>query len=366
MAIKVLISGGGTGGHINPALSIAECLKNAEKNIHIEFCGTEKGLENELIPAAGYKLNTIRAAGLPSKPSVKMLKAILELRAGQKMSRSLISAFQPDVIVGTGGYVCSPLVSVAFKENIPVLLHEQNAFPGRANRLLSGKANIVCTSFPDMEKDFPRCKEIYFTGNPIRESFFTQNREKARKELDLPEDTFFILAMGGSLGAQKINQTIVALSRKLSGKKIKIILSAGKRQEALPEMKESAGNLEILQYIDNPALYMAAADLFIGRAGANTCAEVAAAGAPSIFIPYPFAAGNHQMYNAMRFEETGAGYVLTDDRTDTDNLMKLITPIFENKNLSEKMSSASKKLAQKDAGIKIAEKVLHLAKKNVE
>lgn len=363
MGIRVLIAGGGTSGHINPAIAIADRIRKEDPQSEIEFCGTQRGLENDIVPRSGYVMHQIRARGLPSKPSVKMAKAVMDFIAGRKTCISLIRQFKPDVIVGTGGYVCTPLVAAAYQENIPVLLHEQNAFPGRSNRLMSRRASVVCTSFPGMDTAFPRAKSVVFTGNPVKKIFFEISREAARIELGIPDDRVLLLAMGGSLGSRTINQSVARLADMVSGKNIRIILSAGKQQFADFHENHTCvnGNMEIREYIYNPQTYMAAADLIICRAGAITCAEVAALGIPSVMIPYPYAAGDHQTYNARAFEKEGAAILLKDSEVTARTLYEVVMPVITDKKCLKMMGEHAKSLAKPLADRDIAKQIFKLA-----
>lgn len=367
MGIRVLIAGGGTSGHINPAIAIADRIKAEDPQSIIEFCGTSRGLENDIVPRAGYILHPIRARGMPSKPSVKMIRAAMDFAAGRKTCIALIRDFKPDVIVGTGGYVCSPLVAAASHMHIPFLLHEQNAFPGRSNRLMSRKADVVCTSFAGIEKSFPKAKSVVYTGNPVKKIFFETSRTEARKELSIDNDTFLLLAMGGSLGARTINQSVAALSEMLPDKKIRIVLSAGKQQYADLEgnIDQANDRMEIKEYIYNPQTYMAAADLLICRAGAITCAEVAALGVPSVMIPYPFAAGDHQTYNARAFEKEGACILMRDADVSADKLKDMVISFLGDRERLLNMGRQAKKLARPQADHDIAALIFQLAGKKV-
>ena len=323
MSLRVLIAGGGTSGHIHPALSIADRIMEVEPDSQIEFCGTARGLESELVPKAGYVIHTIRARGLPSKPSGKMVAALVDIAAGRRTCISLIRSFRPDIVIGTGGYVCSPLVSAAHAMRIPVLLHEQNAYPGRSNRLLSKNAEVVCTSFPDIESYFPKARQVVFTGNPVKTVFFSTEREEARRKLGIASDVFFVLAMGGSLGAKTINDAVISISGMDLPQKDMILISAGKQQhdELMATNSISNERLEIREYIYDPEQYMAAADLMICRAGAITCAEIAALGVPSIMIPYPYAAGDHQTSNAKAFVQHNASVMIRDADVTGESLL---------------------------------------------
>jgi len=324
MGIRVLIAGGGTSGHINPAIAIADCIRAQDQSSEIEFCGTERGIESDIVPRSGYVLHPIRARGMPLKPSLKLIKAIGDFFAGRKACISLIRTFKPDVVVGTGGYVCTPLVAAAYHEKIPVLLHEQNAYPGRSNRLMSRKASVVCTSFAGMETSFSRAKSVVFTGNPV-----------------------------------------AALAEMMADQKIKIVLSAGKQQFAeLNEIHTAANDkIEIREYIYNPQTYMAAADLVICRAGAITCAEVAALGIPSIMVPYPYAAGDHQTYNARAFEKAGAALLMKDSEVTARTLYEAVIPVISDQKRLKKMGECAKSLAKPQADRDIAEQIFKLSEK---
>ena len=364
MNIRVLIAGGGTSGHIHPALAIADQIKESSPDSQIEFCGTERGLESELVPKAGYVIHKIRARGLPTKPSRKMVAALVEMAAGRRTCISLIRSFRPDVVIGTGGYVCSPLVSAAHAMHVPVLLHEQNAFPGRSNRLLSRHASAVCTSFPGIESYFPKAKQVLFTGNPVKKIFFSIQKEESRRKLGLTKDDFFVLAMGGSLGARTINDAVVELSRLALPPKTKILLSAGKQQheELIAKITSANQVLEIREYIYDPEQYMAAADLIICRAGAITCAEVAALGLPSIMIPYPFAAGDHQTSNAMAFVNQNASVMMKDGDVTAVSLLEHVTALAEDRVRLQKMGENAKSLSMPNAALDIANQVMKICK----
>ena len=363
MGIRILIAGGGTSGHINPAVAIADEIMAVSPDSVIEFCGTARGLENDIVPRAGYVMHPIRARGVPAKPSLKMIKAVSDFAAGRKTCMNLIRSFKPDVVIGTGGYVCSPLVSAACHLRIPVLLHEQNAFPGRSNRLMSRNANVVCTSFPGMEEYFPRAKSVIFTGNPVKRIFFETGREASRKKLGISDDTFFLLAMGGSLGSKTINESVLALADKIGGKDVKIVLSAGKQQFASLCANPQAGNdkIDIKEYIYDQEIYMSAADLLIVRAGAITCAEVAALGVPSVMIPYPFAAGDHQTYNARAFEKEDACILLKDADVTPEVLFDLVTKLSKDREQLRNMGRKAAGLSKPDAVHDIVKQVFALA-----
>ncbi|MBP5416043.1 MAG: undecaprenyldiphospho-muramoylpentapeptide beta-N-acetylglucosaminyltransferase [Clostridiales bacterium] len=361
--MKVFLAGGGTSGHIHPAVAIADELKKQDEKTEVLFCGTEKGLESQIIPKMGYPFEVIRAAQLPMKPSKKTIKAVREFLAGRKMCRKLIREGKPDVVIGTGGFVCSPLIAAAHKEKVPIVLHEQNAFPGRSNRMMSKYAKTVCTSFPGIEHYFSKKAKIVFTGNPIRGVFSKVDRDACREKLGLSEKNTLILAMGGSLGARTVNQAIVELAKVITDPDVRIILSVGKQRykEVVEEAKNWPKSIEVFEYISDPETYLAACDLFIGRAGAITCAEVQAVGAPSVLIPYPYAAQDHQTYNAKSFEDAKAGILLPDDQA-IEKLPGIVKELLGDKERLLSMRKNARGLAIYDAASRICDEVKALAR----
>ena len=357
MSNRFLFAGGGTSGHIYPAIAIADRIMIDCPASQIEFCGTERGLEFDLVPKAGYKIHPIRASGLPSRFSIKLIKAVLNFISGRCSCIKIIRKFKPDAVIGTGGYVCSPLVSAARKMHVPIVLHEQNAYPGRSNRMMSKWAHTVCTGFPDMESYFPKAARVICTGNPVRDAFSSMNRQDAREQLHIAENDFLILAMGGSLGSKTINDAVLGIPEYLKNHQVRIVLSAGIQQfSQIPEAaRGSNGNLEVNEYISNTHLYMFAADLIICRAGAITCAEIAAVGVPSILIPYPFAAGDHQTYNARIFEVKGAGILIRDQVLTAEKLAESIVPIITSNELRLSMSKKATELHHPGSDKEIAD-----------
>ncbi|MBN1891651.1 MAG: undecaprenyldiphospho-muramoylpentapeptide beta-N-acetylglucosaminyltransferase [Clostridiales bacterium] len=362
MSVRILAAGGGTSGHVYPAIAIADRICKDAPGSVVEFCGTAKGIESELIPDAGYRMHVIRASGFPSKPSPKIVRALSDYIAGRKACIDIIRMFKPDAIVGTGGYVCSPLVSAAAHMKVPVILHEQNAYPGRSNRLLSRKAAVVCTGFPGMEHYFKSAGRVDYTGNPIREVFRNTNKAESRAILGFMPEEFVVLAMGGSLGSRTINRAVVGLGEHINDNHIRIILSAGKQQfrELKEEMADKENMVEVFEYIRDTHIYMSAADLIVCRAGAITCAEVAAVGVPSIMIPYPYAAGDHQNYNARAFSEAKAGITIKDDEVTAERLAAEIKGFSSRRDYAEIMGNNAKRLHYKASDEKIAQIVLNV------
>lgn len=354
MLHKFIVVGGGTSGHINPAITIADALKNyyetKKEECEIIFVGRKEGLEGELIPKAGYEIRNIVAKPFPMKPSIRMIKAYKALKTGRKQCHSIIEEFKPDAVIGTGGYVCAPLLLEAAKMKVPVILHEANAFPGRANKLLGNKAELVLTGFPNLEKDFSKAKKIVFTGNPIRSVMKSVNVEKSREKLGLSENDTLVFAMGGSLGAQTINEGIVKVASKFP--EVKFVLGTGKQQSKSFSNDNLPVNLTVMEYIDNPQDYISAADVSITRAGAVTCAEVAAIGSCSVFIPYPHAAHDHQTFNAKAFSDINGAILLPDNEVD-EKLEGIIRDLLSDMPKRYTLRANAKKLAVYDCDERI-------------
>lgn len=359
---RYVLAGGGTSGHINPALAIAEQLHRDDPAAEIRFVGTARGLESQLVPRAGYPFTAIRARGLPHRLNRELLRAVLDFFAGRAQCRSLLREFRPDAVIGTGGYVCSPLVAAAAALKIPVLLHEQNAFPGRSNRLLAHRSQVVCISMPGAEQYFRTRAPIVLTGNPVRQVFFELDRDTARQRLGWAAAERVILVTGGSLGARSLNQAVLGLSQDanfqafINQHPLTIHLACGKQhREAVEAAAQDLPWLKVHEYLHDLPLYLAAADLVVGRAGAMTCAELAALGKPAILVPYPFAAGDHQTANAKVSETAGAARRIADSDLTASRLTTELLDLISQPGLLDEMGQKARTLAFPDA----AEKICH-------
>ncbi|TDX53014.1 undecaprenyldiphospho-muramoylpentapeptide beta-N-acetylglucosaminyltransferase [Orenia marismortui] len=355
--MKVLISGGGTGGHIYPGLAIAKGLEDKFDNTDILFVGTEKGLESDIIPKEGYDLKTITVEGLPRKISLKLFKSFLKTGLGILESRSIIKSFKPDIVIGTGGYVCGPVVLTASLRKIPTLIHEQNAYPGITNRLLARFVDKVALSNGDAKKYFHSEEKTILTGNPVRLEILKKTKKEALKELGINGDKKLILVFGGSRGAESINRSVIELYDKIKDLDLQLLHITGKKgYESVIQKAESMGikGVEVGDIIIKPYLYnmsaaLAVADLVISRAGATGLAEITACGIPAILIPYPYASENHQEYNARSLENNGAAKVILDNELTGKKLYDLVSTLFQDENKLLIMSRASKNLGKPEA-----------------
>ena len=357
--MRVIIAAAGTAGHINPGLAIANKIKEKEENSEIIFIGTSRGLENDLVPRAGYALKTIEAYGLSKKISINNLKKIVTTLKATGKARKIIQDFKPDIIVGAGGYICGPVVWAAKKEKIPVVLHESNAFPGKATKMLAKIAETVLISFEEARNRIPNAKNIVFTGTPIKiqkKEYSNEEKNKILKSVNLKEDKPIILIFGGSQGAQKINEAIIGIIENKLNTNYQIIWATGPKQfDSIKDEFEKKNidihnieNASILPYIYNMEEIMNIADIIVARSGAMTITEISTLGKPSILIPLPNVSQNHQLYNAKVLENVGAAKIILNDELKKDNLNAEIQEIIKSPELMEKMSKKALSKAVKN------------------
>jgi UDP-N-acetylglucosamine--N-acetylmuramyl-(pentapeptide) pyrophosphoryl-undecaprenol N-acetylglucosamine transferase len=346
--MRYLITGGGTGGHIYPALSIANEIKDRHSSAEILYVGTKEGLEAELVPKEGFKFETIRVKGMPRSLNKESFIAMKELFLGLKDSKKIIKEFKPDVVIGTGGYVCGPVVYQAARKNIATVIHEQNAFPGVTNKILSRYVNNILITFKESEKYFKYPEKIILTGNPIRKDIMQIDKNKAYKDLNISPEIPFILSFGGSGGQKKLNDAMYYVIEKNSNNPNSQILHiTGKRfykefMEDIEKKKIKLGkSIKILPYFYDMPKGLNIADLAITSAGAITLSEISAIGVPSILIPKSYTAENHQEYNALAFEDKGAAKVILEKDLTGRHLNEIINNIINDKNKLIEMSTNS-------------------------
>ena len=353
--MRVIIAGGGTAGHINPGIAVAKFIKQKDKNADILFIGTRRGLETKLVPREGFDLKLIKVRGFKRRLSLDTFAAVKELFQGLLEARKIIKEFKPDVVIGTGGYVCGPVLFNACRMKIPTLIHEQNAFPGVTNRILSRIVDAVAISFKESAQYFKYAKKLVYTGNPVRSEIIQADRQASRKRLDIgPNDTFVVI-FGGSLGAERINATVVEMLKKYS-MDCKILFGTGNAQyESIAKELEGVRSSSVLvvPYIYDMGSAMAAADLVICRAGAITCSELTALGVPSIMIPSPNVVANHQEYNARSLEKNGASVIILEKDLSGDILYDQMARLLKDKEQLNKMAKNAKKIGITNAAEKI-------------
>lgn len=353
--MRVIMTGGGTGGHIYPAIAIADRIKERTLDSEIIFVGTEKGLEKDLVPKNGYEIRFITVSGINRRNPLKNFKVLKEYKAGKKQARRIIEEFKPDVVIGTGGYVCGPMVKMAAKMGIKTYIHEQNATPGITNRMLENFVDTVFLGFEDAGKVFKKPEKHVVSGNPVRDTFFKARKNTSREILGL-SDEFVVLAFGGSQGAGKINKAMLDVVKHYSGdKNIKIFFATGKRyyEPILKELEELGikpeDNIQIMEYIDNMEIYASAADVVISRSGALAVSEIAVCGTPSILIPSPNVTGNHQMYNAKAIADKDGAVLLEEEMLSGQRLIDELEKMRNDREALEEMSKNAKSCAPLDA-----------------
>ena len=365
--MKIILCGGGTAGHITPAIAIAEGILTKNPDAEILFVGREGGEENEAIMKKGFNLLTIKISGFERKLSVKNLKNLKTVVSALRRAKEIIKNFSPDAVVGTGGYVCWPILKTAQWMKIPTVIHESNASPGLSARLLSKKCKRVLLNLQGSEKEFKERSNIRIVGNPVREEFLTQSRKDARKKLRLSEKSFFILSLGGSGGSKKINDSIVELMQSHSTKNSGIthIHLCGRKyfndiKKAFPQLTAGINGCTIKPYSDDMATLMAAADLIISRAGAMTLAEISAVGVASILIPSPNVTGNHQYKNAKLICEKNAAVMIEENELCERKLSDMVKRIENDAAYRKMLGSEIKKFFVSDAKEKITNEIIDL------
>ncbi len=362
--MKVVVTGGGTAGHINPGLAVAAIIREKHTEAEIIFIGTKKGMETSLVPREGYRLELIRVRGFNRRISLDTIKALSDLVIGMIQAEKLLRKIKPDVIVGTGGYVCGPVVLIAKLKGIPVLIHEQNVFPGITNKILSRFADITAISFKESVKYFKAAKKIMYTGNPVRNEIVDADRYSSRKMIGITEGEKLVVIFGGSLGAKKINDTVSKMLMKYKlENECRIIFATGKsefdRVKDLLKNKNSH-KINVVPYIYNAGEIFAASDLIICRAGAITCSEITARGIPAIMIPSPNVTANHQEYNARVLEQKGAAVMILEKDINERLLYSKVTTLLKDSGKLNWMAKNSRKLGVTNAAEKIHSSLMNL------
>ena len=357
--MKVLIAAGGTAGHINPALAIAQKIKQENPKAEIHFAGRKKGMEYKLVTKAGYPFHHIEVNGIQRsftpKNIARNVAAVWHLAWSMPKAASIIKELKPDLVIGAGGYVSGPIVRTAAKKGIPTAIHEQNAFPGVTNKLLAKEVDVVFAASEKAVEKLNAPEKTVVVGNPVRPEVFLQNREAERKKLGV-EDKVVILSFGGSLGARRINEVVADLAAwHTKEKNFYHIHATGSRGvelfHTLAKEKgfDGAKQMDVREYIQNMPQLLAAADLVICRAGALTLAELEAVGKASILIPSPNVAENHQYYNAMELENIGAAVVIEEKDLTGQTLIDTVQRLTATPQLLDEMGKKAHTLAKPDS-----------------
>ncbi len=367
--MKVLISGGGTGGHIFPALSIADAIKRRDPQAEILFVGAEDRMEMERVPAAGYQIVGLPVSGFDRKRLWRNFGVLLKLWKSIRRARKIVHDFKPDIAIGVGGYASGPTLKAAQGAGVPTVLQEQNSYAGVTNKLLAPKADAICVAYPGMERFFPADK-IIMTGNPVRKSLFdcTLTQEEAKQALGFEADKPLVLIVGGSLGAGTLNRTVIhALTDgKAARAPFNVLWQTGKRGylECKEQyLKSNLPNIHCTEFISDMAEAYRAADLVVARAGAGTISELELLGKASILVPSPNVAEDHQRHNAEALANRGAAGLVLDADAEKD-LWSQAAVTVENPQTLRLLSEEIRKLALPDADDKIADIVFDLVSKH--
>lgn len=359
--VRVMLTGGGTGGHIYPALAIAKGLMARDAETQILYVGIRDGMEARLVPEAGIAFEGISGKGLPRRLSLETIKVMGNSFKALWETKKLLHQFHPDLVVGTGGYVSGPVVLTAALFNVPTLLHEQNALPGITNRLLARVVRRVMVTFPESLERFGVKNKLELVGLPVRPEIGQVSRDAGARYFKLRPDRLTLLVTGGSRGARTLNQAMTEVLAQLARRpEIQVIWATGKATyaETLEDLKKRAitwnrPEWRVLEYLNNMPEALACADLFIGRAGAASLAELMIAGIPSVLIPYPFAAENHQEHNAQALVQAGAARIILDSELNGERLWKEVNGLISQPKLLSQMGNAARSLAQPQALNKI-------------
>ena len=362
--MRLLVSGGGTGGHIYPALALIERLKQVEPDTEVLYVGTTRGLENKIVPDAGIKLETMQMQGFKRSLSLDNFKTVYLFLKSVHHAKKIIRDFKPDVVLGTGGYVSGAVLYAAAKHHVPTVIHEQNSVVGVTNKFLSRYVDQIAIAFEAARSQFPAAK-VTMVGNPRAQQVAAQTHSDfSWTEYGLKDEVPTLMIFGGSQGAPKINQTVVDAIPEFNKRDYQVLFATGqKRYEHVKEQLKDVklgDNVKAVPYIKDMPAKMPKVAALVSRAGATTIAEVTALGVPTILIPSPYVTANHQVKNAQALVRKNAGLMITEDRLDARSLLVQADKIMQNADLRAEMAAAAKKLGKPDAADHLI-KVLHAA-----
>lgn len=361
--MKVIIAGGGTGGHIFPAVAIGHALQRIKPGTELLFVGAKGKMEMEKIPQEGFKIIGLDIAGFNRSNIFKNILLPFKLWKSRQQANGILKDFKPNAIVGVGGFASFPMLNAGQAKGIPTLIQEQNSFAGKSNKILGKNAKSVCVAYEGMEKFFP-AEKIVITGNPVRHTIAQSKitREEGMAAFGLDGNKLTILVVGGSLGALSVNEAIDLHLKELMDKDVQLIWQTGKTyiDKAEQAATEYGSKLIARDFIKNMEYAYAAADIIVSRAGAMASAELSIAGKPVIFVPYPYAAEDHQTSNAMALVKHNAAMIVNDAEVKTE-LIKKINLLIDDKNMQELMAENIKKFAIDNADERIANKVIEIA-----
>lgn len=362
--MKIVMTGGGTGGHIYPALAIADKFVEKDPGTEVLYIGDKNCMESTIVPGAGYEFRDVPAEEVNRGNFLLLAKTGVKNIAGIYKARDILESFRPDAVIGTGGFVSFPVIYAAHTLGIRSYFHESNAFPGLANRMLEKYASKVFLGFRSASGFFRQPEKHVVTGNPVREAFFGLDKDASREKLGIDKDAFVILSFGGSLGAGTINDVMYDVMKQVNGeKKIVMLFGTGKAyyDKITERIKEDRIDLEdniiLKPYIDDMTDCLAACDIVVSRSGALTVAEICTCGRASVLVPSPNVTGNHQYYNAKEIADNGGAVLIEDKDFDFDKMMPLIVKLLNEPEEVERMGRCAAEMAGGDAAEQIYEKI---------
>lgn len=362
----IVLSGGGTAGHINPALALADVLK--QRGCEVRFAGTPTGVEARLVREAGIPFTPFEAQGFNRNHPLTLPKAVAKIQRSTGRAKAWLAELGADVVVGFGGYVCIPVGRAAEKLGVPVVVHEQNSVMGMANKYLAKRAAAVCLTYEHAAEALADKSRVRVTGNPVRESVFSATREQGRARFGVPEGARMLLVTGGSLGARHLNQAVAALKDELLAYgDLHIVQVTGPKEldavrEQLALSPEQQARWQLLGYTDHMGDAMAAADIVVSRAGATSLAEISARALPALLVPFPFATEDHQTMNAQACVEAGAAYLVADADVEGPEFARKLRELIEDEDVRARMTAAARAQKTRDAAGLLADAVMEAAR----
>ncbi|MDO4594201.1 MAG: undecaprenyldiphospho-muramoylpentapeptide beta-N-acetylglucosaminyltransferase [Tissierellia bacterium] len=360
--MRVIISGGGTGGHIYPAIAILQELKSRIKDIEILYIGTKGGLEKDIVEKENIDFKPIDSMGIPRRVSKKLFKSAYKNIKGINEARVIINKFNPDLVIGTGGFVCAPVVLVAAKKNIRTLIHESNSYPGMANKFLNKYVDKVCITYEECKKYFKRQDNIILTGNPVRKNFNYKISDEDYEKLNIKKDKPIVFSFGGSNGSYFLNEAIIKMADKMKGDFYLIHATGKKNFDEVSSRIKQNDYIKLFSYIDDINKFYALSDLVITSSGAMTLSEISQIKKASILIPKSYTTENHQQFNAQTYVDKGASIMILEKDLNSSSLYDNIINVISDKEKLKIMGEKAGELAKTDALDKIVNIAIDLVK----
>lgn len=361
--MRVIVSGGGTGGHIYPAIAMCQKLEKEIEDIEILYVGIKGKPEERIVKKYGYQFRPIEAMGLPRKISKRLFKSLITNYKGFKEAKKIIKGFKPDLVIGTGGYVCAPVLYQASRKNIKTLIHESNSFPGITTRFLSNKVDLVCISFEEAKKHLKNQKNIHITGNPVRSNFNTDYTEKDLEKLGIKKDRPVVFSFGGSNGSKALNKAIKEMSEMMDGKFYLLHQTGSVYYDDFLENTKENEYIKVFSYIDNIDLFYGVSDLVISSSGAMSLSEISSLKKASILIPKAYTTENHQEYNARTYLDKGASSMILEKDLNGKVLYENIVQIIDDKEKLDDMGKMASSLQNPNASNDIYDLIIKLMEK---